>query len=55
MSLEQQEFSTSLEEGRALHSHFLLPSEQGSVSTVTVAKTHPCELTWTGSSLQPLK
>lgn len=45
MSMEQQAFSTSLEKGRALHSHFLLSSEQGSVPTVTVGKTHPCEHT----------
>lgn len=42
MSLEQQAFSTSLEEGSALHSHFLLSSEQ---SSVMVGKTHPCEHT----------
>lgn len=45
MSLEQQAFSTSLEKGSPLHSHFLLSSEQGSAHTVTVGKTHPCEHT----------
>lgn len=51
MSLEQQAFSTSLEKESALHSHFLLSSEQGSVGTVRVGKTHPCEHTLHGAHL----